>query len=585
VTDENEQKRTQYRYESGIANSLPAGYKGIFSQNTLYNHEFNLLGPGPGVGYSKVSVYETDATGQMIGAKIVHEYFTGKDFPFTVTVGNVTWNYEYNEYRQPVTIVDQTGMYGKIKRITVLGLKQTSGPPEEIDFDPVRTDDFLYQMSSALGTSEIPINGDISDQRFKQIYLPSFEPLDQSQLLGLTQRSYKTTGGKPSSGNIFITAYIDLRRENVFLVGTKSKTYPANGVSQSTAVETRSYTIAYDALSGRDQCTESSTSKQERLIAESIPAYWNYEGMRAKNMLSQESIKRTYLLGPSDDFFSLRSNSALYPKLLSASATTWKDWHNTDLNEDNVVTSNEQSWRQNDTYTATKTGSNHFDFTIWTAADNESTNPETYDFPNGWRRTSNITAYDRYGHPTEERGLDGTYTSSIYGYGDALPIAIAQNAKTSQIRFYNFENSSYTSGGKTGDYSKLYSGTVAEMATPNVPGTYMISGWIKPTSSTTVGGKTYPADGQWHYFEVKNVTANTTPSLSGQGVIDDIRIHPMDATMSTFTYDNLTWKVTAISDANSIITYYEYDGAGRLVKVYDQDKNLIKKHTYQYRRN
>jgi YD repeat-containing protein len=54
--------------------------------------------------------------------------------------------------------------------------------------------------------------------------------------------------------------------------------------------------------------------------------------------------------------------------------------------------------------------------------------------------------------------------------------------------------------------------------------------------------------------------------------------------MSTFAYDPLTWQVTSITDANNITIYYEYDDAGRLIAVKDQDKKVIKSHTYHYDR-
>lgn len=64
--------------------------------------------------------------------------------------------------------------------------------------------------------------------------------------------------------------------------------------------------------------------------------------------------------------------------------------------------------------------------------------------------------------------------------------------------------------------------------------------------------------------------------------IDDIRFHPVNADMSTFTYHPFTQKVTAITDKNNITSYYEYDNAGRLKIVRDQDKAILKRHSYHY---
>lgn len=65
-------------------------------------------------------------------------------------------------------------------------------------------------------------------------------------------------------------------------------------------------------------------------------------------------------------------------------------------------------------------------------------------------------------------------------------------------------------------------------------------------------------------------------------LIDDIRFRPVDATMATYTYDPISWNVTSITDNNDITTYYEYDSAGRLVCVRDQDYKVIKTYSYQY---
>lgn len=64
--------------------------------------------------------------------------------------------------------------------------------------------------------------------------------------------------------------------------------------------------------------------------------------------------------------------------------------------------------------------------------------------------------------------------------------------------------------------------------------------------------------------------------------IDDFRFHPVDAAVSSFTYDPVTWKVTSISDQSSLISYFEYDEIGRLTVVRDQNKNIINLYHYNY---
>lgn len=65
------------------------------------------------------------------------------------------------------------------------------------------------------------------------------------------------------------------------------------------------------------------------------------------------------------------------------------------------------------------------------------------------------------------------------------------------------------------------------------------------------------------------------------GLIDEIRIHPKDAQMNTFTYEPLTG-MTSQCDANNRVSYYEYDSLGRLKLIRDQDKNIVKTFQYNY---
>jgi YD repeat-containing protein len=51
--------------------------------------------------------------------------------------------------------------------------------------------------------------------------------------------------------------------------------------------------------------------------------------------------------------------------------------------------------------------------------------------------------------------------------------------------------------------------------------------------------------------------------------------------MSTYTFTPLIG-VSAVCSPNNLITYYEYDGFGRLQRVRDVDGNIIKQYDYQY---
>jgi hypothetical protein len=56
--------------------------------------------------------------------------------------------------------------------------------------------------------------------------------------------------------------------------------------------------------------------------------------------------------------------------------------------------------------------------------------------------------------------------------------------------------------------------------------------------------------------------------FNGSGIlIDDIRLHPFDAHMKSYAYDEKTLRVMAELDENNFATFYEYDDEGSLVRL------------------
>jgi hypothetical protein len=70
--------------------------------------------------------------------------------------------------------------------------------------------------------------------------------------------------------------------------------------------------------------------------------------------------------------------------------------------------------------------------------------------------------------------------------------------------------------------------------------------------------------------------------------IDDIRIHPFDAHMKTYAYDDKTMRLMAELDENGFATFYEYDDEGLLIRVKKETEKgimTIKESRSTYRRN
>jgi YD repeat-containing protein len=77
------------------------------------------------------------------------------------------------------------------------------------------------------------------------------------------------------------------------------------------------------------------------------------------------------------------------------------------------------------------------------------------------------------------------------------------------------------------------------------------------------------------------VTNTSTVAISGSGTVDELRLFPAAAQMTSHCYKPLIGMLTQ-NDPNNQILYYEYDNAGRLKLIRDMDNNIIKTITYQY---
>jgi len=208
-----------------------------------------------------------------------------------------------------------------------------------------------------------------------------------------------------------------------------------------------------------------------------------------------------------------------------------------------------------------------------------------------------INAYDSYGNILQATPKDGIIKSFIWDYQNKFPIAEVSNGSTNNIAYTSFEaegKGNWTfSGTPVSDATvptgrkayALSAGAITKPITSTV--TYLISYWrpINLSALTIAGTQAgYPIAGRtvngWKYYEHK-ITGQTTASINGSGLIDELRLCPSNALMSTSTYEPLKG-LTSRCDPTNRIAYYDYDVFGRLVLVRDQDKNILKKICYNY---
>lgn len=178
--------------------------------------------------------------------------------------------------------------------------------------------------------------------------------------------------------------------------------------------------------------------------------------------------------------------------------------------------------------------------------------------------------YDDYGNLLEQQKLNDAKYAYTWGYNHTYPIAQVVNASHTDIFHTSFEEegegNSNVSDSKTGRKSKIdgYTKTLTGLSN----GAYQLTYWQKGGSGWVL------------QTLVVSVTAGTyTISLTGQ--VDEVRLHPESAQMTTYTYDPLVG-MTSQTDMNNNSVYYEYDGFNRLSLVRDEGGNVVKKYCYNY---
>jgi YD repeat-containing protein len=206
--------------------------------------------------------------------------------------------------------------------------------------------------------------------------------------------------------------------------------------------------------------------------------------------------------------------------------------------------------------------------------------------------------YDDFGNIIEQLKINDTKHAYIWDEKGMYPIAEVINSDVLSIAYTSFEMTGTTEGRWTFSSARntslfltglnsynLSSGSVSRNALPTNQ-TYIVSFWaLVGSGSPTVNGSS-PIAGRtknnWTYYEISvtNPVSNTI-TVSGTGTIDELRIHPNGALMSTYTYDP-SKGVTTMTDPANMSTYYQYDGLGRLVTVLNDNRKVLKATRYHY---
>lgn len=260
---------------------------------------------------------------------------------------------------------------------------------------------------------------------------------------------------------------------------------------------------------------------------------------------------------------------------------------------------------------------------------NSSNNPN-------WTGVTEMTKYSPYGYNLEVQNALGMKSSNLIGYNHSLVIASAQNANYYEIANENFEETpggSYVTGSghlefvpytgaltlsqesHTGNLglagqSKINIPVVSDEEELNIAANYgliekkeyVLSFWARE-GAMSIGSGSYSTtasiiqgtgvltsnnlqdisiDG-WRKFEyVFKPIGNTNVSIrflgnnGGNVIIDDVRIHPFNSSMTTYVYNPTNYRYLSSLDGQNMATFYSYDEEGRLTQIKKETSSGIR---------
>lgn len=565
--------------------------------------------PAPGVMYETVTVREfvkrdgVETTQgnyseyQFLGlsAKMIGELQTSSSGPG----GNYLRSYQ-SIRKKEIVLNDLTSHVGKLKSIT---LYDNQGKP-------ISKTIHNYLFEETLANNSLQDIGAVSAD-----YLTKLSKFNNQGLID--EVTWDARFVKQTNNNF-----------DLFGVISKRRTFPTVAVGETninykTGITTITSTEAFDFYSGQVVKSKSTDGYGNTFLTEISPAYrvtsYSQMGPAAlggKNMLTQQAASSTFKINPADG-----TNLGL----VSATAQTWSDQTPVmGAGGNNSSGTQPGIWRMKSSFSFT--GNNYAPLALngdglqAVAGFQPFNNWITDEEQNGWQKNSEITLYDVYSHALEAKDVNQNYAATVMSQDQTRVVGTAANAQYNQIGYsgaeeqpkigsfasqYELGNNVYlaTSNGASWVQEKAHTGVTSLRAAPGQQAflfstgnsqcnTYRASVW----SSQPDGKIKYHVDGgvaqtpvvknagragDWYLLEADvsgvsgydNVRIWCEGGSASQTYFDDFRVHPVDAAITSYVYNN--WgELTHILDNNNLYTKYEYDEMGRLKSTYREKFNL-----------
>ncbi|WP_161987511.1 PKD domain-containing protein [Arcticibacter tournemirensis] len=237
----------------------------------------------------------------------------------------------------------------------------------------------------------------------------------------------------------------------------------------------------------------------------------------------------------------------------------------------------------------------------------------SFQYNSAYRPALTFESYNRNGSASTVSDRSRSIRSWHFVNRSRMPVAVISNARQNEVVYSGFESSlgedETTSFGCTGCNPVTDSRTGSSAVSLSPSGyiqkslkkgngkSYLFSCWLKPSAAGTLTltltsasvTRTYPlvysASAEWAYYELPVPVTEMAAEFSIKAqpgttvLLDDALFYPENAEVMTYTY-NLSDDKLSQTTTNGIATYYEYDQAGRLRFVRDQDRNIVRKESY-----
>ena len=171
---------------------------------------------------------------------------------------------------------------------------------------------------------------------------------------------------------------------------------------------------------------------------------------------------------------------------------------------------------------------------------------------------------DTLSAPLEHEGI-------LWGYDNNYPIAQVKNASSSTVFHTSFEDEDGETDLDSKSGGKLRKTDYTLNLTSLLAGDYYLSYWRRES-------------GEWIFKRsLESVTTgfNTTITANSSEPIDEVRFHPVDALMTTYTYRPLVG-IESATDETGRTSWYYYDEFSRLFYIKDEEGNITQSFEYHY---